>query len=425
MRGRRVRRRSGAGRSGIGAKVAVVAGLVLVALSVVAPAADANYARIEARTGCDRVVSWTASASTEGSDAERTNARVVVEYRAAPTAAADEEPDWSSAGPEGSFSPANAFRFSGSVELPDGVDGIELRVQPKVRWGPASDGAEPGAPRFASTEVPSGCRERPLVATQQLDCAIGAVRVSARNVGDAPLGAEVVVDQVVAREVELGPGGVAEVTVPVLAGRATQIQVRAGSFVASDQISGEGCEPPGPTAMVQERCASTLGRLVVRATTTDAPAELQVKVRGTTVDTSTVRPGEITQRTLEVPTGDLALEVTIDGTVAAAGMVGGCTGPVAGLLSCGTSGWPACELSETRPPPIGQPPTPPPPVQLDDGGAGLPRTGPAQRALGLLLGGSLLLGGGMTLSARDRRRPRPSLLNAALEPYRQRWWDQP
>ena len=115
--------------------------------------------------------------------------------------------------------------------------------------------------------------------------------------------------------------------------------------------------------------------------------------------------------------------MVLDGDVAATGVIGGCDGPVAGLLSCGTPGWPDCDLSATAPTGPGPPSGQPPPLQIDGGAPVLPRTGPAQRAAGLLLGAALLLGGGVALSARDRRRPRPSVIGAALEPYRQRWWD--
>jgi LPXTG-motif cell wall-anchored protein len=412
-------RRAATGRPRAAARVAMALGAVLVVLAVVAPAAGANYARLEATAGCDRVVTWRATASVEGSAADRTNDRVAVEFRPTGTDGA-----WRAAGPEGSFTEGDDFSFTGAFDLPEGVDEVELRVTALVPWGPDRDGASPGAPRFATAAVPSACQGQPLAASQQLDCATGGVTVQARNVGTAALVAEVVVDRNVVRELEVPPGGEATLVVPVLAGRATPVEVRAGSFVASAQVHGADCTVEGPTAVVVERCGAPLGRLVVLATGADRAVNAQVVVRGTTVDEASIEPGTVLQRTLEVPATSLPVEVRLDGQVAAAGRTGGCDGPVAGLLGCGTAGRPACDLSATRPTTPPTPPAPPPPLQIDTGGAGLPRTGPAQRALGLLLGGVLLLGGGAALAARDRRRPAPSVLGAALEPYRQRWWDE-
>jgi LPXTG-motif cell wall-anchored protein len=354
----------------------------------------------------------------EGTAEERTNERVAVQYRPRGSDGA-----WRAAGPEGSFTPDNDHSFSGSFELPDGVDAVELQVVALVPWGPGRDGDEPGAPRFATAEVPRECEDRPLAASQRLDCATGAVGVRARNVGSGTLTAEVVVDRVVVRQLTITSGASAELVVPVLVGRPTPIEVRSGGFVASEQVHGADCEVEGPTAVVVERCGAPLGRLVVLATGAGAPVDAEVGVRGTTVATATIEPGTVLQRTLEVPSTALPVEVRLDGQVAAAGLTGGCDGPVAGLLGCGTSGRPACDLSATRPTTPPPPPPPPPPLQIEGAGPTLPHTGPAQRAIGLLLGGALLLGGGVVLAARDRGRPAPSALGAALEPYRQRWWD--
>ena len=415
----RTRRRT-TGRARAGARLAVVLGVALMGLAVLAPAAGANYARVEASAGCDQLVTWRASASVEGGAEERTNERVSVQYRPSGT-----DDEWIDAGPPGAFSAENDFSFTGDVELPDGVDAIDLKVVPLVRWGPARDGDEPGEPRFATAEVPAACEGQPLAARQELDCDGGAVIVRASNVGDRPLVAEVVVDKVVVRELPLDPGARTELVVPVLVGRATPVEVRAGDFVASEQVQADDCALDGPTAVVVERCGAPLGRLVVLAPGADRSVTAQVEVRGSIVDEASIEPGTVLQRTLEVPEQALPVEVTLDGQVVAAGMAGGCDGPVAGLLGCGTAGRSACDLTATRPAAPGPAPAPPPPLQVDRGGPALPRTGPAQRALGLLLGGALLVGGGAALAARDRRRPVPSVLGTALEPYRQRWWDDP
>lgn len=420
MRGRLRGRggRTSRARPRAAARIAIVAGAALVTFGLFAPSAGANYARVDARAGCDRVVTWRASASVEGTDEQRTNERVLVDYRERGS-----DDVWSPAGPQGSFDAANDFSFSGSFDLPDGVDAVEVRVRPVARWGPGQDGDEPGGPRFAITEVPAGCQGQPLAATQQLDCARGAVVVEARNVGGAPLDAEVVVDRVVARELQIGAGSSAELVVPVLPGRPTQIEVRGGQFVASDQLQGGECEVPGPTAVVLERCGAPAGRLVVLATGGGRRVEAAVQVRGSTVDRAEIPAGTTLQRTLEVPATAVAVEVTLDGQVAAAGLTGGCDGPVAGLLPCGTAGRASCDLTATRPTTPPPPPPPPPPLQID-GGPLLPHTGPAQRAIGLLLGGALVLVGGVSLAARDRRRPVRSLLAEAIAPYRQPWWDE-
>jgi LPXTG-motif cell wall-anchored protein len=396
----------------------VVAGLVLVVLSVLAPPAGANYARVEAAAGCDRVVTWQASASVEGSDAERTNERVVVEYRAAGS-----EAPWRPAGPEGTFEPANDFAFGGTIELADGVDAVELRVMPLVSWGPDRDGDDPGDPRFATARVPAGCAAAPLVASQSLDCAAGAVSVSTRNAGEQPVRAQVLVDDVAVRTLEVPPNGRQDLVVPVLAGRATQVAVRAGDFVVSDQVQAADCAPDGARAVVLERCDAPMGRLVVLASGAGEPTRTEVTVRGSTVVDTEVAAGSVLQRTLDVPAEALPVEVRLDDQVGAAGSAGGCDGPIAGLLSCGTAAaLPTCDLSATRPAAVEAPPPPPPPMQVDRGDV-LPSTGPAQRGVGLALGGLLLFGGGGALALRDRRRPVPSALAGVLAPYRQRWWD--
>jgi LPXTG-motif cell wall-anchored protein len=389
-------------------------------LSLLAPAAGANYARIEARAGCDRAVVWRASASVEGGPQERTNERVAVEYR--PSGADDDE--WRPAGPIGRFDEQDGYSFTGSFNLPSGVDAAEVRVTPLVKWGPERDGDPPGEPRFATVEVPADCATHPLAATQELDCATGSVAIRLRNVGDQPLDAEVGSDRIVTREISLGPGAEQTLAVPVLVDRETRIQVRSGTFVASDQVHAVDCSPGAPAAVVVERCTAPLGRLVVLATGGAESVTATISVRGSTVDTIPIAAGTSLQRTLEVPAESLPVEVRIDGTVAAAGAVGGCDGPVAGLLSCGTAGRPACDLSATQPAPPGPPPELIPPLQIDHGAPVLPRTGPAQRAVGISLAGLLLLGGGMALAARDRRRPTVSALSTALAPYRQRWWDE-
>ena len=301
-------------------------------------------------------MSWTASASVEGDDADRTNGRVVVEYRPDADTGADGNAagagsgeDWTPAGPEGSFSQQNDFEFSGSFELPDGVDAAQLRVRPLERWGDAGDGDEPGAPRFASTRIPEECRDQPLTAALELDCATGSVTALARNVGERPLTAEVRADRVEVRSLQLAPGEVAELIVPVLVGNPTRIEVRSEDFVAAERVLAGDCRLPGPTAVVVERCGAPTGRLVVLAATDRSPIGVEVSVRGSVVDRSPLQPGTVLQRTLAVPDAALPVEVVLDGDVAATGVTGGCDGPVAGLLSCGTSGWPDCDLSATVP----------------------------------------------------------------------------
>lgn len=412
-------RRSVTARPRAAARIAVASGLVLMVLSLLAPPAGANYARIEARAGCDRSVLWRASASVEGGPEERTNERVAVEYRASGSG-----DDWRAAGPIGAFDEADGYSFAGSFDLPEGMGAAELRVTPLVRWGPDRNGDPPGEPRFATVEVPEDCATHPLVASQQLDCSTGSVAVQVRNVGDQPMTAEVSTDRIVTRAVDLGPGAEQTLSVPVLVDREARIQVRSGTFVASDQVHTVDCSPGAPAAVVVERCAAPLGRLVVLATGGSEGVTATISVRGSTVETTAIDPGTSLQRTLEVPAEALPVEVRLDGTVAAAGSVGGCDGPVAGLLSCGTAGRPSCDVSATQPAPPGPPPELIPPLQIDNGTPVLPRTGPAQRAVAMSLAGVLLIGGGVSLGMRDRRRPTVSTLSAAIAPYRQRWWDE-
>lgn len=422
------RRRGGAHRSSrgavrLGARATIAVGVLLMVLAVLAPAVGANYARIDASAGCDLAVSWTASASADGSDDERTNVRVQVEYRPL-----DEDGraqgSWRSAGPVGEFSPENDFRFSGSFTLDPPVTGAELRVRPLVPWGPGRDGDEPGDPRFAKAEVPESCEDQPLVASQQLDCDAGLVQVTARNVGSDDLVAQVTVDGVTVRDLELAAGGDGLLTVPLLDGRPTRVAVRAGDVVASDQEQEATCDADAPAAVVVERCGGAATQAVVLARGGDAEVLAQVRVDDAVVNRAPIVAGETLQRAIELPDGGAPVEVTLDGSPAAVGEVGGCDGPVAGLLSCGTAGRAAC-VDESAPPAVDAPPPPPPPLTVELDGATLPRTGPWERALALLLGGALLVGGGLALAGRDRTRPAPSALGEALDPYRQRWWDEP
>lgn len=394
----------------------------MMAFAAVAPAAGANYARIDATAGCDRAITWTASASAEGSDTDRTNERVQVEFRAL-----DEDGSgsgsWRSAGRVGEFSPDNDFRFSGTITLDPGDTGAELRVTPLVPWGPGRDGDEPGDPRFAKAEVPDACEDQPLVASQQLDCEAGLVQVTARNVGTSPLDAEVSVDGVTVRTLSLEPDGDGLLTVPLLDGRPTEVAVRADDVVASEQQQGGDCDVRGPAAVVVERCGGAASQAVLLARADDAEVMVQVRVGDTIVNRAPVMAEETLQRSLELPEGGAPVEVTLDGEVAAAGTVGSCDGPVAGLLSCGTAGRGPCDTGAAPPTPAA-PPAPPPPLTIELDGT-LPRTGPWERALALLLGGALLVGGGLALAGRDRARPGVSVLGEALAPYRQRWWDDP
>jgi hypothetical protein len=422
MSGRRRRaRRSNRAGTTIVARLAIVVGLLVMVFGVVAPAVGANYARIQATAGCDGAVSWQASASTEGTAEERTNERVLVEYRALGDGSGTSG-GWAAAGPVGSFDPDGDFRFSGTFTLPPDAAGAELRVTPQVAWGPDRDGDAPGDPRFARVEIPASCEDLPLAVAQQLDCDDGVVQVSVRNVGDAATEAELTVDGAVVRTLDLAAGADTLVTVPILDARATQVVVRAGELVASDQVHGADCEVRGPAAVVLERCGVATPQAVVLARGGSAETVVQLRVQGAIVHRSNVAPGATLQRTLELPEGESEVEVTLDGEQAAVGDVGGCDGPIAGLLSCGTAGRPSCAASSAAPPPVEAPPPPPPSltIELED----LPRTGPWERALVLLLGGALLGGGGLALAARDRSRVRPSELAAVLAPYRQRWWDR-
>jgi hypothetical protein len=417
---RRARRSNRAGTTVV-ARLAMVAGLIVVALAVVAPAASANYARIQAGAGCDGAVTWQASASDEGTAEERTNVRVLVEYRVldeSGTAAGG----WAAAGPVGAFDPEGDFRFSGTFTLPSGATGAELRVTPQVAWGSSQDGDPAGDPRFARVEIPSTCEDLPLAVAQQVDCDSGVVQVSVRNLGESVTAAELTVDGATVRALELAAGGDALITLPVLDARATQIVVRSGELIASDQVHGSDCEARGPAAVVLERCGMATPLAVVQARGGDAESVVQLRVAGAIVHRSNVAPGATLQRTLELPDGGSDVEVTIDGEQAAVGTVGGCDGPIAGLLSCGTAGRTACTATSGAPPTVEAPPPPPPSltIELED----LPRTGPWERALALALGGTLIGGGGLALAARDRARPRPSQLAAVLAPYRQRWWDR-
>lgn len=417
MRRRAHRRRTRAGARWP-ARLALLAGGAIVALAAVAPPAGANYGRISARVGCDRMVSWTASASTEGDAAQRTNRRILVEHRSGGG-------EWIAAAPEGHFDAANDFSFSGSFPLPDGVDSVDLRVTPKANWGADGKGDAPGGPRFSRAELPEGCAEQPVVASVAEDCSNGGARITARNVGDRPAAVTVSADGVALRSLELAPDAADELVVPTLEDDPTQIRVAAGDFVISEATVPSDCGLAGPAAVVLERCASRTA--VVLARLGDRPSgSLQVRVAGSIVHKGELVPTDVARRTLELPpTGSAHVEVSVADTVVASGDVGSCVGAVAGAATCGVEGRPECAPDPAAAPVTPAPPPPPPPttIELDPADPLLPRTGPWERAIALLLGGALLLAGGAAVATRDRRRPLPSPVAAAIAPYRQRWWD--
>jgi hypothetical protein len=392
-------------------------------LATLAPAAGANYGRISARVSCDRTVNWTASASTDGTAEERANARVLVEYRSVSDGRA--LGDWSATGPEGRFDRANDFEFSGSFRLPEDADAVDLRVTPLARWGPDGSGDPPGDSRYGRAALSPKCADQPVVVEIAEECATGGARVTGRNVGDVPVTATVAADGVALRDMRIEPGATDEITVPALEGTTTTISVRAGDFVVAESVIEPSCGNSGPAAVVLERCSARQG--VVLATTGDRTGgPVEVRVGGTIVHRADAEAGQTLQRTLELPdTGEAPIEVSIDGTPHASGTIGGCEGPVAGVVTCGIPGRADCGATGAGTAPPLPPPPPPPPaatIELDE--PLLPRTGPWERAIALFIGGGLLLAGGAAIATTDRRRPTPSPISEALAPYRQQWWDE-
>ncbi len=403
-----------------GARLCVLAGVACVLFAVVAPGAGATYGRLSADAGCDRVVEWTASASEDGTDAERSNSDVVVERRE-PGSGDD---GWEPTG-QGSFGPDDDFVFSGSFSLPDGSDRAELRVVPRADWG---DGSPPGEPRVATASVPEVCAQQDLDLDLQEDCAAGGVRVDVVNMGSEPAAADVLVDRVEVRRLDVEPGGSAQLLVPLLDRRPTLVEVRNGDIELADRTFRSACDRSGPSAVVLERCDAH--HLVVMANTDDATTRIvQTRLDGVIVNRSEMTSDRELQRTIELPgrPGQEAsgsdIEIDIDGTVVATGSAGGCDGPVAGLVHCGGADRPDCAASaaDTEVP---APPPPPESLNIEILDAELPMTGPWERGIVLALGGLLLVGGGLALLGRERGLPRPTPIADALAPYRQRWWDQ-
>ena len=93
------------------------------------------------------------------------------------------------------------------------------------------------------------------------------------------------------------------------------------------------------------------GADLVTATDADPQAAVnayltRVRALDTIVADVEVEAGATTQQTLSLPPGSTRVEVLLDGTTAAAGPVGGCDGPVAGLVACGTAGREPCVAPE-------------------------------------------------------------------------------
>jgi hypothetical protein len=172
---------------------------------------------------------------------------------------------------------------------------------------------------------------------------------------------------------------------------------------------------------VLERCATRAAVLVAR--TDGATSTVQTRVDGVIVNRSELTSDQDLQRSIELPAAR-DIEIEIDGDVVATGPVGGCDGPVAGLVHCGGADRPACDAVPTDAE-VPAPPPPPESLNIELDGTTLPLTGPWERALVLGLGGLLLLAGGLATWGHERSRPRPTPVIDSLAPYRQRWWDQP
>ncbi len=406
------------------ARASLALGVVAIVVGLVAPPASANYPRIAAEVGCDRLLSWAATASSEGTDEDRTNTDVLVEYRPA----GGEDAEWLPAGDDASgvFDAGNDFRFSGQLQLPDGVDAVEVRVSVLGPWGADGDGASPGEPRFARAELPESCADAPVAARVDVDCSAGTATIDLRSTaepGASPIDVVVSADGVELRTLQPTPGadGVEQLVVPLLDGRGTELTAEAADVVVLDREVGGDCPVEGPAAAVLERCGPGDAVVLARAGV-DTGAELRVRALGAIVAEVDLAADEATQQTLSLPPGPTEVEVLLDDTTAAIGPVGGCDGPVAGLVSCGTAGRAACATPDDA---AGDaPPPPPPPLVIDLEGDELATTGPWERAIAILLGGALLAGGGLVMLEQDRRRPRASGLAQALAPYRQTWWDR-
>ncbi len=396
------------------ARLCVVAGLACVLFAVVTPRAGAAYARLNAEAGCDRVVEWLASASNEGSDDERTNTDVVVEYRSA----GDDDGAWVATG-RGVFEPDNGFSFGGSFDLPDDADAVELRVSARADWGLDADGDEPGEPRFATAAVPEVCATQSLDLDVREDCAAGGAQLELTNLGDDAETAEVVVDRVAVRRVTLEGHAADRLVVPLLDRRATRIEVRNGDVELADRTFRGECDRTGPSAVVVERCSARQA-IVLANTDGNDTHTVQTRVDGVIVNRSEITADRELQRTFELPDGAVDVEIALDGTVVAEGSVGGCDAPVAGLVHCGGTDRPACGAAAGDVPP---PPPPPESLNIEVTESSLPLTGPWERGIALALGGVLLVAGGLAVLGHERRRPRPNVVADSLAPYRQRWWD--
>lgn len=389
-------------------------GVACVLFAVVVPTAEATYGRLSAEAGCDRVVEWTASASNAGSDDERTNLDVVVDYREAGDKA------WLAAG-SGEFVPENDFSFSGSFELPAGSDVAELRVTPRSDWGPTGDGSAPGDPRFATASVPEVCAAQGLDLDIRPDCASGGAFVELTDLDGGSERAVVSVDRVVVREIDLSGHGSASLLVPLLDDRPTRIEVRNGDVELADRTLRSECDRSGASAVVIERCGARQAQLLANTDSSDTHT-VQTRIGGAIVNRVEMTADRELQRTFELPgSGAVDVEIDIDGSVVAVGDVGGCDGPVAGLVHCGDTGRPSCNTAAD--PALPPPPPPPESLNIEVTESALPLTGPWERGIVLGLGGLLLLTGGLALLGHERGRPRPTPVADSLAPYRQRWWD--
>ena len=410
LRGRARRAPCGAER-GSARGSPVVLGLVLVVLAAVAPAAGANYARVEASVGCDRVVTW------RGERLERRRPRSSARTSGCAVRVPPGRRRRSMDGPparRAASPPTTTTASPGSFELPDGVDAVELRVTARSPWGAERRRRCTRAIRGSrSAELPAGVRgpaaRRPASGSTARPA---RSRSGPRNVGrgppDAPRSSSTAS---IVRSVDLAAGA-AEDARRTGARRQADADRRCAPTTrgAPSRSRAPTARSTGPTAVVVERCgAPTRSGWSCWPAAGGATVDAEVGVRGTTVANRRrsnrapccSAPWSCRRRHCRSRCGSTT-------RWRRRGSTGAATDRSPGSCGCGTAGRPRATCP--RPPP--------------DGAATLPRRHlrrsrsratdrpcPARAAHSapsrLLLGGALLLGGGVALAARDRRRPTP------------------
>lgn len=396
--------------SNASSKLAGFAGVLLTALVgglFLAPAAFAHHPTVTGTADCGDTITFTSTAWTTSSEAQRTNPEIEIGYIA----------DGGSyvalpSNPAYRYDSANGFQFSDTFTPPAGWSSVVLRATAVGDWG---SGASGGDMRTSAPITPQTDCEPPVASIADAECSDEGAVVRLTNPGDAPVeftitGGED--DQVVT----VAAGDTEDVTVELQADEDSTITVSADGM---DDVSREvsyHCASAEPSATTADATCLDGGAVVHLVNPGDAPAEFTISVPGMPDVVTTVPAGEDADVTVPTPDG-----VTTTITVTAPGMTAVVTDVTYECASgTGSGALPAAEESGGGNPGSegeggGNPVSPAPATDVASGtatvplAAELPRTGSTTSTLLVVALCSLLVGVALVFGERRAVRGRGAL----------------